>query len=137
MIIKDRFTFPPPPPKKKQTYYLMFTLNALSEPMILSCHFAGPFVTYLYQRLHGGSRWVLVMTGAVLAPLALIAGSFVTNAAQLAVCLSVAGMHRNIIFIRLFIYLFIYSSIYPRTFSIHSFIIYLHCLYLFIHLILT
>ncbi|XP_001183644.2 monocarboxylate transporter 5 [Strongylocentrotus purpuratus] len=63
----------------------------------------GPFITYLYQRLHGGSRWVLVMTGAVLAPLALIAGSFVTNAAQLAVCLSVAGLASNILSIAIVI----------------------------------
>nr|XP_054775178.1 uncharacterized protein LOC129283367 [Lytechinus pictus] len=63
----------------------------------------GPFITYVYLRLSGGSRWFLVMTGAVLCPLALIAGGFVTNAPQLAFCLSAAGFGSNILSIAIVI----------------------------------
>ncbi|XP_001200312.2 monocarboxylate transporter 5-like [Strongylocentrotus purpuratus] len=58
---------------------------------------SGPIVAFLYQRLHGGYRRLLVMTGAFLAPGGLILGYLVTNNAQLASCLIASGLGYNIL----------------------------------------
>ncbi|XP_041483175.1 uncharacterized protein LOC121429972 [Lytechinus variegatus] len=63
----------------------------------------GPVVAYLYQRLRGGFRRCLVMSGAVLATSGLVLGSFVTSGVELALCLSLAGLGSNILSLSLII----------------------------------
>nr|XP_054775322.1 uncharacterized protein LOC129283620 [Lytechinus pictus] len=63
----------------------------------------GPLVAYLYQRLRGGYRRCLVMTGAALATAGIILTSLVINGVQLAICLSVAGLGSSIMSISLII----------------------------------
>nr|XP_054770652.1 uncharacterized protein LOC129278525 [Lytechinus pictus] len=63
----------------------------------------GPVGAYFYQRLRGGFRRCLVMTGAVLATSGLVLASFVNNGVELALCLSLAGLGSNILSISLII----------------------------------